>query len=319
MTELGFDLKAMRVVAALTQSGSMTIAARQLGMTQPAISHTIKALEDEYNTVLFDRRLRPIRPTAAGTLLAERARYLLAEAEETDRLVRSTDRSTVPQINVGFVDSFSVTVGPKLIDALQDQAQQISMWAGISPGLESDLMQRNLDVIVTPTPMSDIADLENTRLYREPYIIIVPKSAVKKSQSVSLQELASTQPLVRYSLRSRIGTQIDQHLRWLRVEASSRLEFDGSEGVVSMVAEGLGWAITTPLCLIHARAFLNQIDSLPMPQPGFSRSLYLVKHKGEFAGFRRKLVKQTRAILNRMLQDDLPRDHQWMTKQVEIA
>jgi len=319
MTELGFDLKTMRVVATLAQSGSMTITARQLGMTQPAISHTIKTLEDQYNTELFDRRLRPIRPTATGALLAERARYLLAEAEETDRLIRFADRSTVPQINVGFVDSFSVTVGPKLIDALQDQAQQISMWAGISPGLESDLMQRNLDVIVTPSPMSDIADLENTRLYQEPYILIVPKRKVQKSHTVSLQDLASTRPLVRYSLRSRIGAQIDQHLRWLRIEASSRLEFDGSEGVVSMVAEGLGWAITTPLCLIHARAFLNQIDSLPMPDPGFSRSLYLVKHKDEFAGFRRKLVKQTRSILGRMMASDLTANHQWMAKHVVIT
>ncbi|MBV9980051.1 LysR family transcriptional regulator, partial [Bradyrhizobium sp.] len=47
--------------------------------------------------------------------------------------------------------------------------------------------------------------------------------------------------------------QIERHLRRLRVNAVRTLEIDSSEALLAMVADGAGWAITTPLCLLQGR------------------------------------------------------------------
>lgn len=318
MRNAGFDLKSLQTVLTLADTGNMTLAARQLGMTQPAVSHAVKTLEEHFGMALFDRRLRPLRPTPAGSILIDRARRLLSEADQIDALVRGSDSSAVPQASIGLIDSFSATVGPKLIHSLQQQAQQLLVWSGISPGLESELLRRSLDFIVSPNPLEEFNDLENTLLYREPFVLVLPASEPTKTDKISLQSLVESKPLVRYSRRSRIGAQIEQHLRWLRLDAPSRLEFDGTETVIPMVAEGLGWAITTPLCLIHAKAHLSRLRSLPLPEPELTRSLYLVNHKGEFSDFKKRIIKRSGAILRQIVKDELPTRHRWMTDRLKI-
>lgn len=318
MRTAGFDLKSLQTVLTLADTGNMTLAARQLGMTQPAVSHALKTLEEHFGATLFDRRMRPLRPTPAGSILIDRARRLLSEADQIDALVRGSDSSAVPQASIGLIDSFSATVGPKLIHSLQQQAQQLLVWSGISPGLESELLRRALDFIVSPNPLEEFNDLENTPLYREPFVIVLPAGGSTNLNNISLQSLAETTPLVRYSRRSRIGAQIEQHLRWLRIDAPSRMEFDGTETVIPMVAEGLGWAITTPLCLIHAKAHLSKLRSLHMPKPELTRCLYLVNHKGEFGDFKKRIIKRSGAILRQIIKDELPARHRWMADRLKI-
>ena len=204
--------------------------------------------------------MRPMRPTAAGTLLYDHAQRLTRDASNLLSVVRELDSPTVPQLRIGLIDSYSIAIGPKLISSLQQQVRQLSLWSGISPGLETDLLQRNLDFIVCPNPLNELPHLENTMLYREPYVFVTSRKYTGRRSDDLFRELLDNHALIRYSKRSRIGTQIDNHLRWLGIGVREGMEFDGSEAVLSMVAEDLGWAITTPLCLLHARGVPGRSD-----------------------------------------------------------
>jgi hypothetical protein len=61
-SSLGFDLRALQVFATVCELRNMTLAAKRLGMTQPAVSYTIKQLEDVMGVKLIDRNRRPLSP-----------------------------------------------------------------------------------------------------------------------------------------------------------------------------------------------------------------------------------------------------------------
>ncbi len=312
------NLKSLQIFQALVEQESMTHVAHHLKMTQPAVSYALQKLEQQLEIPLFDRQMRPMRPTAAGALLYQHAEKLIRDIEHVKFLVQSLDSPTVPQLRIGLIDSYSIAIGPKLMSALKKQVTQLSLWSGISPGLEADLFHRDLDFIVCPNPLNDSPALESTVLYREPYVFVTERKQTTKDPAALFQELIQKHPLIRYSLRSRIGSQIDTHLRWLRLNVHKGMEFDGSEAVMSMVAEGLGWAITTPLCLLHARSFQDELLSYPLPEPGLRRSLYLINHRDAFPSFRRSFIEQSAKIIRQQFNQHLALQNKWMIGLTEV-
>lgn len=278
-SSLAFDLKALSTFIEVAESGSMTQAAERLGMTQSGVTRTVARLEDELGTALLDRRARPFRPTAAGQELMSRARDLLVQAEHLQSSVRSTGTDMLSSVRLGLIDSFTVTAGPALIRELRGHARNVTVWSGISPNLRQDLLRRRLDFMIATDPMTGFADLQDTLIMREPFMLIMPKSMAASIDKPDLMDLAQNHPFVRYSVRSMIGARIERHLIDSGIDIPQRLEFDGSEAVFAMVAAGLGWAITTPLCLIHSYGYTEGLVALPMPGRGFDRSLYLVSHR----------------------------------------
>ena len=73
------DLHKLRVFFVVAQEGSFSAAAERLYITQSAVSHAIKSLEQELDCRLFDRLGRSVKLTPAGVQLLDRAQHILNE------------------------------------------------------------------------------------------------------------------------------------------------------------------------------------------------------------------------------------------------
>jgi len=83
------EIRHLRTLSALRSAGSLVRAAQLLNLTQSALSHQIKLLEDRYGAPLFERKSVPIGFTATGSRLLRLADALLPEVEQAERdLVR---------------------------------------------------------------------------------------------------------------------------------------------------------------------------------------------------------------------------------------
>lgn len=92
--DLMLDLNLLRAVAAITATRSLTAAAGELNCSQSALSHLIGKWERQTGISLFDRRRRPIEPTSAGLLLADRAGRiddLLSDTVNSLRALQATE------------------------------------------------------------------------------------------------------------------------------------------------------------------------------------------------------------------------------------
>jgi LysR family transcriptional regulator for metE and metH len=79
------ELRHLRTLAALRAAGSLVRAAELLNLTQSALSHQIKLMEDRYGMPLFERKSWPIAFTAGGALLLELADAVLPRVEQAER------------------------------------------------------------------------------------------------------------------------------------------------------------------------------------------------------------------------------------------
>lgn len=314
-----FDLRALDVFLAVGDTGSMTAAARALGTTQPAVSQTVRRLEARLGALLIDRGARPLAVTPAGEELRARGRRLLADAERLQAAVRDVAEATPPSVRIGLIDSFAATAGPALIRGLRGHAGSLTVWSGISPALGDDLLRRRLDFIVTTDPMDSLGGLERHRLIREPFVLVLSPRLAGAGQPPALDELARHHAFVRYSERSLIGAEIERHLRRLGMEVPRSLEFDGSESLFAMVSAGLGWAITTPLCMIHGRAGGARFTAAPLPGPSLERSVYVLCRSGEFGALSARLVAHGRDVLAALVRREVRRIAPWAEKDMKIG
>ena len=111
------DLRTLRCFLTVAEEGSITRAALRLHMSQPPLSVRLQALERELDVELLVRHGRGVELTAAGRVLAERARRLLADADSTAEAVRSVGQGMRGHLSV----TVGATVAPSLLAGLLAQ------------------------------------------------------------------------------------------------------------------------------------------------------------------------------------------------------
>ncbi|AVJ27510.1 LysR family transcriptional regulator [Achromobacter spanius] len=298
---------------AVVEAASVSGAARLLGFSQAAVSQRIKQLEAAMSTELLDRSTRPARPTPAGELLFEHAARLLAQAGDMTESVRNLSRAKRNIVRFGCVDSFAGTLGPTLIHGLSGASRQIRLWSGITPVLDKQLEDRQLDLVVTTSASAGKPTIRKYSLFSEPYVLIVPRS-MSMDRIDTLKELGQRAQFIRYSARSFIGAEIDRLVESHGVMIERTYEFDNTDPLLSLVTAGLGFGISTPLCIWQSRHFLDQLRVLPLApflgaaradDPALSRTLYLAARQQEVG----KLPFEARDVIlmamERLIQKEL--------------
>ncbi|SEK08493.1 DNA-binding transcriptional regulator, LysR family [Variovorax sp. OK605] len=296
---------------AVIESGSVSDAAQLLKISQAAVSQRIKQLETFFDTALLDRTTRPAQPTAAGQRLFEHAKELLTQADQLVESVRSVSRAKRMTVRIGCVDSFAATVGPMLIKGLSGSSHQIRLWSGITPTLDASIESRQLDLAVT-TSLHGSAGIARTPLFSEKFYAVLPPG-FDAGPLGSLAELERQLKFIRYSARSVIGQQVDDYLQRSGDMLERTYEFDTTDPLLSLVANGMGFALTTPLCIWQSRQFLPDIRVLPMsafvrrgrPYVDVSRTFYLAYRQGELGALPTEVRDLIRIAVKRQLSREI--------------
>ena len=273
---------------AVVETGSVSAAAVRLGVSQASVSQHVRQLETFYGGDLLDRSTRPGKPTSCGQRLLEHATQLLSLADETAHSVRSFNRSKRPVVRIGCIDSFAATIGPQLVRALSNKVHKVRLFSGLSPALISQFTNRQMDLLISTGDIGNTAFVRRRTLLSEQYCVVVP-AAQDTSQLGTLTELAQQLQFMHYSARSVMGTHIASYLLRTDPAIERAFEFDATDPMLALVAAGLGFAITTPLCLWQARHYVSQVKVLPLsafvrddrPYPPLARTFYLVSQEGE--------------------------------------
>ena len=97
------------------------------------------------------------------------------------------------------------------------------------------------------------------------------------------------------------------------------MEFDGTDPVFAMVAGGIGWAITTPLCLIHGRAMAGALTAAPLPGPPLTRSLYLLFHKTQAGDLPARVAEAVEEVLEDLIAQNIAAMAPWIEEQMVVG
>lgn len=140
----------LRHLVSLAESGSFSKAAQAQFLTQPALSRSIRALEDELGTALFDRIGRRIELTPFGRETLARAQRLLADADELQGSSRRHRAGEAGVLRLGMGSGpGAMLMTPLLLQTAQQRPQlRLEIARGGTELLVQALRERTLDALV---------------------------------------------------------------------------------------------------------------------------------------------------------------------------
>ncbi|CAH2786933.1 MAG: Transcriptional regulator, LysR family [uncultured Caballeronia sp.] len=137
-------------LVAFAEEGSFARAAERVHLSQPALSRSIQALEDEFDIKLFDRAARGVATTAAGRMLVERARCVLFEARCLFRDVELIRSDALGEMRIGMGPYAAAILFPDLLVECVRQfpATKVSVQIAESSVLMQSLRSESVDFVM---------------------------------------------------------------------------------------------------------------------------------------------------------------------------
>jgi len=303
----------------VAETGNMTTTARIMQLTQSAVSQQIHTLEGILGASLFDRTLRPLKMTREGRLLYEHAEKLLGDADHLLSVVQRSGRVALPTLRMAVLGSLSGRLMPAIVMDLMERVtiKSVSVWSGLASEHRDALLNRFVDVIISSSALYDIDRLDRFNIFREPFVLLLPAESGKRPES--LKEMAERAPLVRYSGRSPIGMQIERHLRRVGVDARHWVDFDSPDAVIATVSTGHGWAISTPLHVIHCQRQADGLRVLPLPGPSLSRNTFVIARSRELGRLPRDVAEISCRILSSSVVPEIVKQMPWLESELVVG
>jgi DNA-binding transcriptional LysR family regulator len=270
-TEGRITLWGIEVFVAAAEEGSISAAARRLGVSPSGVSQQLSGLEAALGATLLDRSGRPVQVTPAGAMFRRHAQTILNAASEARAELAMADLAGMTTLRLGVIEDFDSDVTPHLLSQLSRDLKgcRFLLETGASHRLLDQLEARALDVVIAADAEADGDWREVHPLMTEPFVAVTPPGA-------RIEDL----PLVLYTARHLMGRQIAAHLSRQGMKPAYRFELDSYAAILAMVAGGEGWSILTPLALHQARAFRPKVEVRPLPLAPLSRTLSLSARAG---------------------------------------
>ena len=120
-------LQQLQAFVAAARHRSLRAAARELGVTQPAVTHTIRELESTLNAELMVRSVRGIELTACGIALLPRAEQLLGDMRRTVEAVEQVKGEMAGRVSVGTMPSIALTALPHAVSRFRAAMPQVNL------------------------------------------------------------------------------------------------------------------------------------------------------------------------------------------------
>ncbi|HGM6834784.1 TPA: LysR substrate-binding domain-containing protein [Serratia marcescens] len=271
------SLKQLRVFVAVARHGSFSRAGEAIGLTQSAVSHSVKELEAEVGVRLLDRTTREVVLTDAGLRLANRVERLLDELQAALLDARSFGVQRSGTVRVATSQTISAHLMPQCIAAgereypeirimLRDQAQQQVLHS---------VRNAEVDFGIVVDPVQAV-DLECEAVLHEPFLLLCRDDHPFAAQQEVRWSALNGCRLVLQDYASGSRPLIDSALREQGVEAQVVQEIGHPATLFPMVTEGIGISIFPALALPLPEGGRLRVRRLV---PEINRALMLVRRK----------------------------------------
>jgi LysR family transcriptional regulator, glycine cleavage system transcriptional activator len=165
------DLGRLEVFLAATRAGSYTAAARSLNVTQSAVSHAIRALEENLGRSLIEWRHRRLTLTEDGEYVREVCERVFNDLDQARHVLATRSPGNTQVVTVGATVEFGTTVLVRKLRPLVERCPWLHLHFRFRDDLEPLLLRDEIDLAVDCAQHAH-RSVVATRLFREKYLIV---------------------------------------------------------------------------------------------------------------------------------------------------
>jgi DNA-binding transcriptional LysR family regulator len=270
------DIQNLQAFVLVAESGSFSLAAEKLHLTQPAVSKRVALLEDQLQTELFDRIGRNISLTEAGRALLPHAKQVQQDLQLAMRSVRDLDGEVGGDLRLATSHHIGLHRLPPLLSYFSKAfpAVQIDIDFMDSEQAYDLITQGKAELAVVTLSPTESDSTITTPLWRDPLDFMVQAGhPLTRAQTLELADL-SKHPAILPGLNTYTGQIIkglfDQRQLTLQVSMATNY----LETIRMMASVGLGWTVL-PRSMAD-----DSLEQLQVIDAGLERTLGCVYHRG---------------------------------------
>lgn len=272
-------IRHMKIFVAVYQNESITRAAEQLYMTQPAVTRAIQELERNYGVRLFERINQRLSTTEAGRKLYAYALHIIDSFDHIDTELKNWDQLGV--IRIGASTTLGSILLPRMIKEFQKTHPGIALKCMITNGtrLQQKLENNELDFALIE------GKIANDNLVIEPFsedrliLLLPPDSRLAKKEKVTLKDLRQ-EPLLLSEKDSVSRILVERIFALHNMTVEPMMESISTHAIVQSVHQGIGISFL-PERLVHHSVESGFIASRPVEEESFIRTNYIAWHKNK--------------------------------------
>ncbi|AGB42064.1 transcriptional regulator [Halobacteroides halobius DSM 5150] len=271
-------LQTLKMLVWLAEYKSFSIVAKQLDLTQPAVSMQIKSLEEQFETNLITRQKGNIELTPAGKIIYHQAKKILNDWEEAKLKVKQIKGKTYDHLTIGASTIPSEYLLPNLLAKFYNKLPEVetTVEVGDSKEIINLLKNKKIDLAIVGLKPA-INQLQIKPIVTDSLVLIVPPDhRLANKRQVNSKELITERILLREKgsgTRQTMLTALENN--GINKESLNiRACLGSNEAIISAVAAKLGISFISNLAAKNA-TLNNRIEKIEVTDISTSRKFYL--------------------------------------------
>lgn len=268
------ELRHLRTIRAIHEAGGLARAADILHITQSALSHQVKGIEEQCGVELFARRSRPLRLSAAGQKLLRLAERILPEIEGLEEEFRGLRSGRAGRMHIAIECHACFEWLFPVLEAFRRAWPEVDV--DIRPGLAFEalpaLMREDVDLVVSSDPEA-MDGIDFTPLFDYEPLLVAAAAHPLAARPFVVAEDFRDQTLITYPVeRSRLDV-FTTLLAPARVEPRAIRQVELTAVILLLVASNRGVAVLPDWVLREVRRHADYVTR-PLTAAGVTRRLY---------------------------------------------
>lgn len=274
----------LRTFREIAETLNFTKASENLHLTQSAVSHQIKALEDELGVRLFIRGKKGVKLTDAGESALEHAVKILEEAEALRRSVILRETGVIGRVRVAAATQALVHLFAPLFEEFMDAHSQVDLLFRTTPSTEQtveDILNGIVDVGFASLPVYS-PNLEVQELFEDELQVVAAKGHQFSSrEQVSVAEIKKERWIL-FERGASIRRATDAFFEKAKFEPETVLESNDADFIKLMIEHGLGISLL-PVWTVTEQLSKGELCSVRIRGQKLRRSVAMVSLKGNLS------------------------------------
>jgi len=266
------ETRDLRLVQAIAQAGGATQAAKHLHLSQSAVSHQLRGLEERLGIELFRREGRRLRITAAGEKLVELAQQVLLPMLQTELLLRRGSLRERPKLRVATQCYTAYHWLPHALQALMTEHPEVELvlQGDVVGDASEQLRDDHADLVLCVIPPRK-GVFQSVPLFKDELLLAVPRGhALARKKYVEGTDLAD-ETLIQNNVSSLVRDHMKTVLFGQHGRVKHLLRLPATEAVLDLVQAGMGVSIL-PGFAFGARVQRGEVEAVPLTRRGFPRT-----------------------------------------------